>query len=89
MFAYQLEHLAVRTTVPWRQPLGHGFLVLRPTEMTDEVFQTDMGKALMATFPRRRLCDMESLNVPLLFLCSDMAQGVTGSVFTVDDGQSL
>lgn len=60
-----------------------------PTEMTDEVFQTDMGKALMATFPRRRLCDMDSLNVPLLFLCSDMAQGVTGSVFTVDDGQSL
>jgi NAD(P)-dependent dehydrogenase (short-subunit alcohol dehydrogenase family) len=60
-----------------------------PTEMTDEVFQTDIGKALMATFPRRRLCDMETLNVPLLFLCSDMAQGVTGSVFTVDDGQTL
>lgn len=60
-----------------------------PTEMTDAVFTTDMGKALMASFPRKRLCEIPSLDVPLLFLSSDASRGVTGSVFTIDDGQSL
>lgn len=60
-----------------------------PTEMTDAVFTTDMGNALMASFPRKRLCEIPSLDVPLLFLASDASRGITGSVFTIDDGQSL
>jgi NAD(P)-dependent dehydrogenase (short-subunit alcohol dehydrogenase family) len=60
-----------------------------PTEMTGDLFETAMGQGLLKTFPRRRLCEMDSLSVPLLYLCSDHARGVTGSVFTIDDGQSL
>ncbi|MDP3674515.1 MAG: SDR family NAD(P)-dependent oxidoreductase [Novosphingobium sp.] len=60
-----------------------------PTELTGDLFETEMGQGLLKTFPRRRLCEMDSLSVPLLHLCSDHARGVTGSVFTIDDGQSL
>lgn len=60
-----------------------------PTEMTEELFESDGGRAFMKTFPRRRLCELSSLDVPVLHLCSDQARGITGSVFTIDDGQSL
>jgi hypothetical protein len=48
-----------------------------------------MGQGLLKNFPRRRLCEMDSLSVALLHLYSDHARGVTGSVFAFDDGQSL
>ena len=60
-----------------------------PTEMTGDLFDTDMGQALLKSFPRRRLCELDSLDAPLLFLCSDHSRGTTGAVFTIDDGQSL
>ncbi len=60
-----------------------------PTEMTDDLFESDMGRGLIKSFPRRRLCKTEWLDVPLLTLCSDHSRGITGSVFTIDDGQSL
>lgn len=59
------------------------------TEMSGDLFEGEMGQGLLKSFPRRRLCEMDSLSVPLLYLCSDHARGVTGSVFTIDDGQSL
>jgi len=40
-------------------------------------------------FPRRRLMAEDDLTATALYLCSDAARAVTGSVFTVDDGQSL
>ncbi len=60
-----------------------------PTEMTEEFFETDMGRGLIATFPRKRLSTLDALDIPLLYFCSDASHGVTGSVLTVDDGQSL
>ena len=60
-----------------------------PTEMTGDLFDTDMGEGLLKSFPRRRLCETEWLDGPLLLLCSDESRGMTGSVITVDDGQSL
>lgn len=60
-----------------------------PTEMTGDLFDTGMGQGLLKSFPRRRLCETEWLDVPLLLLCSDASRGMTGSVITVDDGQSL
>ena len=60
-----------------------------PTEMTGDLFESDGGQALLKTFPRRRLCELSSLDIPLLHLCSDQSRGITGSVITIDDGQSL
>lgn len=60
-----------------------------PTEMTGDLFDTDMGQGLLRSFPRRRLCQAEWLDSILLTLCSDTSRGITGSVITVDDGQSL
>lgn len=43
----------------------------------------------MATWPRGRLLDEDALDETLTFLLSDASRNVTGSDFTVDDGQSL
>ena len=59
------------------------------SEMTGEMFASDVGKALVASFPRQRLRPASDLHAPLLFLASDASLGVTGSVITVDDGQCL
>ena len=59
------------------------------TEMTEVLWQKDRGKALVATFPRKRIMSVEALVPLVLYLCSDASAEVTGSVFTVDDGQTL
>ncbi|PHY18503.1 SDR family oxidoreductase [Caulobacter sp. BP25] len=59
------------------------------TELNSEWFDTDGGQRLVAGFPRKRLMDEDDLTGTALYLCSDAARAVTGSVFTVDDGQSL
>lgn len=59
------------------------------TEMTGPLVGTGMGEALIGTFPRRRFCPIDALDVPLLYFASDLSQAVTGAFLTVDDGQSL
>lgn len=59
------------------------------SEMTGDMFDSEGGKALIASFPRQRIRPAADLHAPLLFLASDASAGVTGSVFTIDDGQSL
>jgi len=59
------------------------------TEMAHGWFESEAGKAQIAGFPRRRLQPIESLDETVLYLCSDASANVTGSVFTIDDGQSL
>jgi NAD(P)-dependent dehydrogenase (short-subunit alcohol dehydrogenase family) len=59
------------------------------SEMADRWVDSDFGRKLIANFPRRRLLEEGNLDVPLLFLCSDLSLGVTGAEFTIDDGQSL
>jgi NAD(P)-dependent dehydrogenase (short-subunit alcohol dehydrogenase family) len=59
------------------------------TDMTEELWEIERGKKLLASFPRQRLMDMEALDPLLLYLCSDASAQITGSVFTVDDGQTL
>lgn len=60
-----------------------------PTEITGELIESDMGDALLRTFPRRRWCEIPAMDVPLLYLCSDHSRYVTGNTITVDDGQLL
>lgn len=59
------------------------------SEMTADLFASDAGKKFIATFPRQRLRPPSDLHAPLLFLSSDASIGVTGSVITIDDGQTL
>jgi NAD(P)-dependent dehydrogenase (short-subunit alcohol dehydrogenase family) len=59
------------------------------SEMTAEMVGSEAGQAYIASFPRARLRPASDLHAPLLFLCSDASLGITGTVITVDDGQSL
>jgi NAD(P)-dependent dehydrogenase (short-subunit alcohol dehydrogenase family) len=59
------------------------------SELAGDWFDSDGGKAQVAGFHRRRLQAVESLDTPLLWLCSDASGSTTGAVLTVDDGQSL
>lgn len=59
------------------------------TEINGDWFDTEGGAKQIAKFPRSRLMDQDELDTMLLYLASDASGGVTGSSFTVDDGQSL
>ncbi|WP_108789386.1 SDR family NAD(P)-dependent oxidoreductase [Erythrobacter sp. Alg231-14] len=59
------------------------------TAINDEWFDTDLGKKQIARFPKKRLMGEEGLDAPVLFLCSDAAEFVTGTDFVLDDGQTL
>lgn len=59
------------------------------TELTDGIWDLPVGERLLKSFPRRKLGQVSDMDVPLLFLCSDLSAGVTGSEFVIDDGQTL
>ena len=59
------------------------------TEMDEDWFASAPGKAQIAGFPRRRLTPIEALDEPAIYFCSDASAHATGSVFMIDDGQSL
>lgn len=59
------------------------------TDINADWFQSEGGKRQIARWPRRRLMDSASLDTTLLFLASEASSHVTGSTFTIDDGQSL
>ena len=59
------------------------------TELNADWFAADGGKAQVASFPRRRLMEADDLDAMMLYLSSDASRAVTGSVFTLDDGQTL
>ncbi|MBV1687289.1 SDR family NAD(P)-dependent oxidoreductase [Novosphingobium sp. G106] len=66
--------------------LQPGFIL---TELADDWFGSEAGKAQIATFPRKRMQPIESLDPMVLYLCSDASSAMTGSVITIDDGHSL
>ncbi|MEP0189280.1 MAG: SDR family NAD(P)-dependent oxidoreductase [Erythrobacter sp.] len=59
------------------------------TAINDEWFDTEPGKRQITRYPKRRLMGEEGLDGPVLYLCSDAAEFVTGSDFVLDDGQTL
>lgn len=60
-----------------------------PTEINAHYYATEHGQARIGTLHRRRLLDTGALDDMVLYLLSDAARQVTGSTFTIDDGQSL
>lgn len=59
------------------------------TEINEAWFDTDKGQAQIGGFHRRRLMPLEALDSMMLYLCGPDSAFVTGSVFKIDDGQSL
>ena len=62
--------------------LAPGYFV---TELNDEFFESEAGKALIKRVPQRRLGELRELDGPLLLL-SNAGSFMTGSVVTVDGG---
>ena len=63
-----------------------GYIV---TELNADWFGEDGGKQQVAGFPRRRLMEEGDLDGMIGYLSSDASRATTGSVFTLDDGQTL
>ena len=60
------------------------------TELNADWFhEEEGGKKQVAGFPRRRLMDEQDLDGMMLWLCADASRAVTGSMFVLDDGQTL
>ncbi len=87
-----VRHLGKALARDWARR-GISVNVIQPgyfeSEMTAELFEGDVGAAMVKSFPRQRMRPPSDLHGPLLLLCSDAALGITGSVITVDDGQTL
>ena len=58
------------------------------TDMNRQFFTTQVGQRLIKRIPQRRLGQVEDLDGVLLLLSSDASRYMTGSVTTVDGGQS-
>ncbi len=56
------------------------------TDLNDDFFSSDAGKALIRRIPQRRLGETKELDGPLLLLASDAGSYMTGSVVAVDGG---
>ena len=87
-----VRHLGRSLAREWARK-GINVNIIQPgyflSEMTETMINSELGQRLIGGFPRRRLRDMADLNAPLLWLASDASAGITGTVVTVDDGQSL
>jgi len=59
------------------------------TEINDDWFASEGGQKQIKSFPRKRLANEDDLDGMLLLLASDQSRAITGSLLTVDDGQSL
>jgi NAD(P)-dependent dehydrogenase (short-subunit alcohol dehydrogenase family) len=59
------------------------------TEINSEWFETEGGQRQVQRFPRRRLMVAEDLDGAFLLLAGPGAHAMTGSIISVDDGQSL
>ena len=87
-----VAHLGRQLAREWVRQ-GINLNVVQPgyirTELVGNWFDSEGGKAQIASWHRRRNMDIDALDDLVLYLASDASAQITGSVFTVDDGQSL
>ena len=56
------------------------------TDLNSDLWETNLGKAMLKRVPQRRLGQLEDLDGPLLLLASDAGAYMTGSIIVVDGG---
>ena len=66
--------------------LGPGYVL---TDINADWFDTEGGAAQLKRFPRRRLMQESDLDAALLMLAGPAGKAITGSLFIIDDGQTL
>jgi NAD(P)-dependent dehydrogenase (short-subunit alcohol dehydrogenase family) len=66
--------------------LAPGYFV---TELNDDFFDGENGKALIKRVPQRRLGQLSELDGPLMLLISNAGSFMTGRVVTVDGGHMV
>ena len=60
------------------------------TEMTSEVFEDKEGlETILSTIPRGRMATPEEIAGPIVFLCSEWANHITGEILNVNGGSVL
>lgn len=60
------------------------------TEMTREVFADKAGlDAILSTIPRGRMATADEIAGPIVFLCSEWANNITGEILNVNGGSVL
>ncbi|MFN3522878.1 MAG: SDR family NAD(P)-dependent oxidoreductase [Phenylobacterium sp.] len=59
------------------------------TDINADWFRTEGGQKQLKGFPRRRLAEASDLDAALLMLAGPAARAITGTLITIDDGQSL
>jgi NAD(P)-dependent dehydrogenase (short-subunit alcohol dehydrogenase family) len=87
-----VSHLGRSLAADWVR-MGVNVNMIAPgyirTEINEAIFDTTMGEKMVQSFPRRRIAQADSLDGAVLWLSSDQSRQITGTVVTVDDGQSL
>jgi len=59
------------------------------TDINSSWWPTEGGQKQLKGFPRRRLMNADDLDAAFLMLTGPAAKAITGSIITIDDGQSL
>ncbi|MDX2238789.1 MAG: SDR family NAD(P)-dependent oxidoreductase [Hyphomonadaceae bacterium] len=59
------------------------------TELNADFLNEELGRKMVQGFPRRRLMREEDLDDMILYLAGPRSAAITGSVFALDDGQTL
>ncbi len=59
------------------------------TEINDDLFDTELSKALETKIPLLRFGNLEDLNGALFLLCSDASKYMTGTIIRVDGGLGI
>jgi NAD(P)-dependent dehydrogenase (short-subunit alcohol dehydrogenase family) len=56
------------------------------TEINHDYWQTDLGRQLVQTLPRKRVGKPEDLETALIMLCANESHFINGAVLAIDDG---
>ncbi len=59
------------------------------TEINHQHWQTEAGKKLIQMLPRKRVGQVQDLEVVLMMLCSNQSHFVNGAIISADDGFGL
>ena len=79
-FSKEVAHMGINVN-----SVSPGYVV---TEINDYFMESEQGKAMVQSFPRKRAMTTEDLSPMVMMLLSDQAAKITGRDFIVDDGQA-